>query len=216
MTSTVAAQSKLVGSFASPSLPLQRSRRVSKAVRTRISGDRPFHVSAKSSVAPAGQTASKTPHSPSDRRSVARSVVVESEAETAELEENVEIAELAPTDERWTARQTKAMKSYIYRFGVALPATLLCSYLVYGEVEYEELAAAAAAAVQGVGKSGIFLAMDLAWTTITYYWFELWWDVWTPREQVLATAGFFGGTALAMFIRANYFDEVMSIIHLVV
>jgi len=201
MTSTVAAQSKLVGSFASPSLPLQRSRRVSKAVRTRISGDRPFHVSAKSSVAPAGQTASKTPHSPSDRRSVARSVVVESEAETAELEENVEIAELAPTDERWTARQTKAMKSYIYRFGVALPATLLCSYLVYGE---------------GVGKSGIFLAMDLAWTTITYYWFELWWDVWTPREQVLATAGFFGGTALAMFIRANYFDEVMSIIHLVV
>lgn len=130
----------------------------------------------------------------------ARSVSVDSETktttETAEIEDD-----RPPQDERWTAQQTKATKSYIYRFGVALPATLLCSYLVYGE---------------GVGKSGIFLAMDLAWTTITYYWFELWWDVWSPREQAVATAAFFGGTVMAMFIRANYYDQIMELIHHVI
>ena len=58
--------------------------------------------------------------------------------------------------------------------------------------------------------------MDLAWTTITYYWFELWWDVWSTREQAVATAAFFGGTVMAMVIRANYYDQIMELIHHVI
>ena len=67
------------------------------------------------------------------KRQIARSVSVDSETEAASEAAEVE-DDRAPQGDRWTSRQTKATKSYIYRFGVALPATLLCSYLVYGEV----------------------------------------------------------------------------------
>ena len=55
--------------------------------------------------------------------------------------------------------KSTTMKSIIYRIAIAIPATLMVTYLITGSIS----------------KSGKFLVLDLLWTTATYYWFEKWW-----------------------------------------
>lgn len=67
----------------------------------------------------------------------------------------VEAGETPLASSNKTSELDKAIKTTVYRFGVAVPATLLCTYLIYGE---------------SFTKSSLFLGLDLAWTSVTYYW----------------------------------------------
>ena len=122
-----------------------------------------------------------------------------------------------------TSELDKAIKTTVYRFGVAVPATLLCTYLIYGE---------------SFTKSGLFLGLDLAWTSVTYYWqvnrchkrrvngqyssyyslclerdrFEVWWHELDSNKQVITAIAFLGGTALLLFLRWWYSDAISPLL----